>query len=69
MHQRPAQSNNLLTVIRIHYTLTSYHEQYRTQSWNVTVSEVIAIQKGGKNEISMRLELNEIDKSYNSIKN
>jgi hypothetical protein len=53
MHRRAVQSNNLLTVIRIDYTLTCMtHEG--NQSWNVTVSEVMAIQKGTKSEITLK---------------
>jgi hypothetical protein len=52
--RRPIQSQNLLTVIRIDYTLTSINQKERNRSWNMTVSEVMAIQKGTKSEIAIK---------------
>jgi len=48
--------NNMMTLIRIDYTLICMHQENGNQMWNVTVSEVMAIQKGAKSEITIRHE-------------
>ena len=52
--RRPIQTDNLLTVIRVDYTLTSINKKEGSKSWNMTVSEVMAIQKGTKSELTLR---------------
>lgn len=54
--RRPIQTENLLTVIRIDYTLTSINKKEGSKSWNMTVSEVMAIQKGSRSELSLTNE-------------
>lgn len=51
---RPIQTQNLLTVIRIDYTLICVHKDTHNQIWNVTTSEVMAIQKGSKSELTLK---------------
>lgn len=51
--QKPIHTNNLLTVIRTDYTLSSFNQATNSISWNVTISEVMAIQKGSKNELAV----------------
>ena len=51
---RHVTSNNLMTVIRIDYTLICIREKSGDQSWNVTVSEVMALQKGMKSEVTLK---------------
>jgi hypothetical protein len=51
--RRPIQTYNLLTVIRTDYTLQCLHQLTGRQIWNVTVSEVMAIQKGSKTELAL----------------
>lgn len=53
INQKPIQTNNLLTVIRTDYTLSSFNQITGAQSWNVTVSDIMAIQKGSKNELAV----------------
>ncbi len=52
--RRPIQTDNLLTVIRVDYILTSINKREGNKYWNMTVSEVMAIQKGTKSELTLR---------------
>jgi hypothetical protein len=63
LSRRPIHSQNLLTVIRLDYTLTSINQREGSRSWNMTVSEVMAIQKGTKSEIAIKpnTDLNSIN--------
>jgi hypothetical protein len=54
--RRPIQTDNLLTIIRVDYTLTSINNKEGSKSWNMTVSEVMAIQKGTKSELTLKTD-------------
>jgi hypothetical protein len=54
--RRPIQTDNLLTVIRVDYTLTSINKKEGSKSWNMTVSEVMAIQKGTRSELTLKTD-------------